>query len=187
MERIKGGVKSGSWKALALTILTISSFTKFNNAFTPNSFITQSNIHKPAFSPVHVIQTKPVFSPSETALSMGKLEDLLQGTNAKAFQKLNENYINDLQKRVEKINALEPEIEELGDDDLAAKTQEFRKRLKDGEDLNGKLLEEAFAVVREAAWCVNFHILISVSCLKLYFNFIPLFFSIFTPHFLHQY
>jgi preprotein translocase subunit SecA len=29
---------------------------------------------------------------------------------------------------------------------------EFRERLKKGEDINGKILEEAFAVVREAAW-----------------------------------
>ena len=36
--------------------------------------------------------------------------------------------------------------------ELAAKTDEFRQRLKNGEDVNGPLLEEAFAVVREAAW-----------------------------------
>src|SRR3954454_6625949 len=48
------------------------------------------------------------------------------------------------------INALEPEIEKLSDDALAAKTPEFRQRLDNGEDLDD-LLIEAFAVMREAA------------------------------------
>ncbi len=48
------------------------------------------------------------------------------------------------------INAMEPEIEVLSDDALAAKTPEFRQRLDNGEDLDD-LLIEAFAVVREAA------------------------------------
>ena len=38
------------------------------------------------------------------------------------------------------------------DDELAAKTTEFRERLAKGEELNGGILTEAFAVVREAAW-----------------------------------
>ena len=54
-------------------------------------------------------------------------------------------------KRVERINALEDEIELLTDEELAAKTDEFRKRLAAGET-EDDLLEEAFAVVREAAW-----------------------------------
>ena len=51
---------------------------------------------------------------------------------------------------VPSINALEPEIQALSDDELADKTVEFRERLDQGEDLND-LLVEAFAVVREAA------------------------------------
>ena len=51
---------------------------------------------------------------------------------------------------VEHINALEPEFEALSDDELRAKTDEFRQRLADGESLDD-LLPEAFAVVREAA------------------------------------
>jgi len=51
---------------------------------------------------------------------------------------------------VPSINALEPEIQVLSDDELAHKTVEFRERLEHGEDLND-LLVEAFAVVREAA------------------------------------
>lgn len=51
---------------------------------------------------------------------------------------------------VAKINALEPEISALSDADLKAKTDEFRKRVADGADLDD-LLPEAFATVREAA------------------------------------
>jgi preprotein translocase subunit SecA len=48
------------------------------------------------------------------------------------------------------IDSLEPEMEKLTDAELRAKTDEFRKRLADGEDLDA-LLPEAFAVVREAS------------------------------------
>eukprot|EP00804_Cyclotella_cryptica_P005226 CCRYP_018887-RD/>CCRYP_018887-RD protein AED:0.40 eAED:0.40 QI:0/-1/0/1/-1/0/1/0/446 len=68
--------------------------------------------------------------------------------------KSNAAYLSTLQTRVENINGLEATIEELSDDELAAKTVEFRSRIANGEDVNGKLLEEAFAVVREAAWRV---------------------------------
>ena len=53
-------------------------------------------------------------------------------------------------KKVERINALEPEIEKLSDDELKAKTAEFKNRLERGESLDS-LLFEAFAVVREVA------------------------------------
>src|SRR5256714_10004102 len=48
------------------------------------------------------------------------------------------------------IATLEPDFEKLSDDELAAKTVEFRERLERGEELE-KLLFEAFAAVREAA------------------------------------
>ena len=51
---------------------------------------------------------------------------------------------------VEKINSLEPELEKLSNEQLQAKTQEFKQALEDGEDLDD-LLPEAFAVVREAS------------------------------------
>jgi preprotein translocase subunit SecA len=51
---------------------------------------------------------------------------------------------------VPEVAAFEPEIQKLSDDQLAAKTVEFRGRLEQGEDLDD-LLPEAFAVVREAA------------------------------------
>ena len=51
---------------------------------------------------------------------------------------------------VAQINALEPRIEPLADDELRGKTAEFRNRVEAGETLD-ELLPEAFAVVREAA------------------------------------
>jgi preprotein translocase subunit SecA len=58
--------------------------------------------------------------------------------------------IRALASLVPDVNALEPEMEALSDEDLAAKTVEFKERLANGEELND-LLVEAFAVVREAA------------------------------------
>ena len=46
---------------------------------------------------------------------------------------------------------LSDDVEKLSDAELRAKTDEFRKRVADGEDLDD-LLPEAFAVAREAAW-----------------------------------
>jgi len=51
--------------------------------------------------------------------------------------------------KVAKINALEPEFERLSNEELRAKTQEFRRRYEQGESLDD-LLPEAFAAVREA-------------------------------------
>ena len=51
---------------------------------------------------------------------------------------------------VAKINGLEPQFEALSDEQLKAKTQEFRQRLAQGHTLDD-LLPEAFATVREAS------------------------------------
>jgi preprotein translocase subunit SecA len=51
------------------------------------------------------------------------------------------------------VNTLSDDVEKLSDADLRAKTDEFRKRVAVGEDLDD-LLPEAFAVAREAAWRV---------------------------------
>ncbi|HET6637284.1 MAG TPA: preprotein translocase subunit SecA, partial [Gemmatimonadota bacterium] len=50
---------------------------------------------------------------------------------------------------VEEINALAAELEALSDDEIKAKTEEFRRRLAEGETLDD-LLPEAYAVVKEA-------------------------------------
>ncbi len=62
----------------------------------------------------------------------------------------NEKILHSLQPIVERINALEKTFESLTDAQLRAKTDEFRRRLAEGETLDD-LLPEAFAVVREAA------------------------------------
>ena len=51
---------------------------------------------------------------------------------------------------VDKIESLRPDMQALSDDQLRGKTQEFKKRLSEGETLDD-ILPEAFAVVREAA------------------------------------
>ncbi|UCC90172.1 MAG: preprotein translocase subunit SecA [Dehalococcoidia bacterium] len=62
----------------------------------------------------------------------------------------NEKQLKRLQPPVDQINELEPEFEKLSDDELRAKTDEFKARYKAGESLD-ELLPEAYAVVREAA------------------------------------
>ena len=68
---------------------------------------------------------------------------------AKIFGSKNQREIKKLSKVVDRINSLEPEIQALSDDELKAKTAEFRQRFEGGESLD-QLLPEAFAVVREA-------------------------------------
>jgi preprotein translocase subunit SecA len=68
----------------------------------------------------------------------------------KIFGNENDKEIKKLSKTVDKINALEPQMEKLGDQELKNKTNEFRERLEKGEALDD-LLPEAFAVVREAS------------------------------------
>jgi len=62
----------------------------------------------------------------------------------------NAREIKKLARMVEEINALENEISALSDEDLAAKTVEFRERLANGDTLD-EILPDAFAVVREAS------------------------------------
>jgi len=66
------------------------------------------------------------------------------------FGSANDRYIKSLQPLVDDINALETELVGLSDGDLRARTDVFRKRLNDGEELDD-LLVDAFATVREAA------------------------------------
>ncbi|HTI18396.1 MAG TPA: preprotein translocase subunit SecA [Trinickia sp.] len=68
----------------------------------------------------------------------------------KLFGSRNQRLIKQYQKTVAVINALEPQIEQLTDEQLRAKTEEFRQRVASGESLD-KLLPEAFAVCREAS------------------------------------
>jgi preprotein translocase subunit SecA len=68
----------------------------------------------------------------------------------KKFMDTNEREIKRLQKIVDKIEALENDITKLSDDGIKQKTEEFKKRIAEGEDLD-VILPEAFAVVREAS------------------------------------
>jgi preprotein translocase subunit SecA len=66
------------------------------------------------------------------------------------FGSRNERLLKDYSRNAVKINALESSISALSDDELKAKTSEFKSRLEDGVSLED-LLVEAFAVAREAA------------------------------------
>ncbi|MGF7184703.1 preprotein translocase subunit SecA [Desulfitispora alkaliphila] len=71
----------------------------------------------------------------------------------KFLQKLfdnNEKEIKKLQKTVDIINSMEPDMERLSDQELQGKTDEFKQRIANGETTD-QILPEAFAVVREAS------------------------------------
>ena len=68
----------------------------------------------------------------------------------KMFGSSNDRRIKPLWRRVEAINALEDQLAQLSDDGLIEQTEKLKQRHKDGESLD-KLLEEAFATVREGA------------------------------------
>ncbi|MBR2749151.1 MAG: DEAD/DEAH box helicase, partial [Firmicutes bacterium] len=74
---------------------------------------------------------------------MGLLEKLFGDINTKEVKKL--------EKTADEVMALEPEMAALTDEQLRAKTDEFKERLANGETLDD-ILVEAFAVVREASW-----------------------------------
>ena len=73
---------------------------------------------------------------------------------SKLFKKLfgsrNDRLVKQYAQKVQQINALEPAMQALSDDELRAKTTEFKQRYANGETLE-KLLPEAFAVVREGS------------------------------------
>lgn len=68
----------------------------------------------------------------------------------KLFGTPNDRKIKAVRPLVAKINDLEPEFKALSDDQIKAKTEEFKKRISDGESLDA-ILPEAFANAREAA------------------------------------
>jgi preprotein translocase subunit SecA len=88
------------------------------------------------------------------SLAMGLFDGLIKASesaNAAGAAKQLKPYYT----LVDRINALEDSIEALSDKQLRAKTAEFRERLRVGtESTVDDILEEAFAVVREAAWRV---------------------------------
>jgi preprotein translocase subunit SecA len=67
----------------------------------------------------------------------------------KIFGSANERFVRSLAGKVREINALEPQLQRLSDDELKGRTTWFKERLAGGETLD-QLLPEAFATVREA-------------------------------------
>ena len=76
--------------------------------------------------------------------------NMLDGILTKIFGSRNQRLVKAYRRRCAQVNKLEPAMKKLSDDELKAKTQEFRDRLAKGETLDS-LLPEAFAVVREAS------------------------------------
>ena len=75
---------------------------------------------------------------------------MIGGMLRKIFGTPNDRIIASLQGSVDAINAAEPALEQLSDDELRARTDWLRQRLADGESLDD-ILVDAFATVREAA------------------------------------
>ncbi len=74
---------------------------------------------------------------------------MISGILKKIFGSRNDRLVRQYAQVVKKINALEPALQALSDEQLQAKTAEFKQRVANGEALDD-LLHEAFAVVREA-------------------------------------
>lgn len=75
---------------------------------------------------------------------------MLKSVAKKIFGSYADRYTKKLQPMVDAVNALEPSIKSLSDEELKAKTEQFRKKLADGKT-EDDIMNEAFAVVREAS------------------------------------
>jgi preprotein translocase subunit SecA len=84
----------------------------------------------------------------KTTDAFSSLSEGISDGLVRIFGNSNERQVRRMRPRVERINALEPQMQALSDAELKAKTAEFRARLAQGETLDD-LLEEAFAVCRE--------------------------------------
>src|SRR3954466_12668242 len=75
---------------------------------------------------------------------------MIAGLAKSIFGSANDRYVRGLGKYVDAVNALEPQISVLSDDELRGQTDRLRERLSKGESLED-VLPDAFATVREAA------------------------------------
>ena len=75
---------------------------------------------------------------------------MLAKSLSRVFGSRNERLIKEMSKTVTVINGLEPQMQSLSDEELAAKTSKLKRQIADGASVD-KILPEAFAVVREAA------------------------------------
>src|SRR6202045_4586533 len=97
----------------------------------------------------------PVLRPAHSKqeqIRRRKIEDpgMFGAVARRLFGSANDRRIRSYQPRVDEINALEDEIAKLSNEGLRARTDEFKKQIADGTDLDD-LLAPAFATVREAA------------------------------------
>ncbi len=79
-----------------------------------------------------------------------KRYDMISQFLTKIFGSANQRAVKQLQLTVDRINALEPVIQQLSDEQLQAKTNEFREQIAQGKSLDD-ILVESFAVAREAS------------------------------------
>ncbi|KAL1309846.1 hypothetical protein AAHE18_17G207500 [Arachis hypogaea] len=114
-----------------------------------SSFIPPSSLSHPSSFPP-IIRRRFTRAPVVAALapSKGTLGSIRKSLND--FMSLNYWVVRDYYRLVSSVNSFEPHIQKLSDEQLTAKTEEFRRRLGRGETL-GDIQAEAFAVVREAA------------------------------------
>ncbi len=75
---------------------------------------------------------------------------MLNALFTKIFGSRNDRLVKKMGRVVDQVNAFEDAIKALSDEELKAKTAEFRQRYADGETLD-EMLPEAFATVREAS------------------------------------
>lgn len=139
-----------AWRASSFLPVRFASRT---SAAIPVNTGTSTSTSPSSDASWHSAQGASSSSTSSTRLSLFEGLKSLVSTKDITAQLAEENdvLLKEYTKRVEKINALEEDIEKLSNDDLIAKTQQFRDRLASGEPLDS-LLIEAFAVVREASW-----------------------------------
>src|SRR5690606_18198264 len=96
------------------------------------------------------VPSAPPFGVGRIALRRSAPGRMLQNYLTRIFGSRNERLLKSYRKTVAQINALEPQMQALGDEQFASKTVEFRQRIEAGETLDA-LLPEAFAACREAA------------------------------------
>ena len=88
----------------------------------------------------------------EEGISHGPFQEIhVANFLTRIFGSRNERMLRQYSKTVRKINKLEDGIKALSDEQIAAKSDEFRERHANGESLE-VLLPEVFAVAREASW-----------------------------------
>ncbi len=78
-------------------------------------------------------------------------ETMIKGVVKKVFGTKNDRELKRYQKRVKKINALEPKYEKLSDEELKKAFNELKEKVKSGEATMEDVLEDSFAITREAS------------------------------------